>query len=168
MKKLFLGLFILALLSFSAADKVLAQTFSLKHLNGDAFSMTETEGKVTVFAVGASWLPLSEDQAVIINKLAKTFAKKDVVIYFVSTESALPKAKNYATDAQIQAFATKNKLTVPILRDTDNTLLKKYTLDQIPAFIILDKKGKVADKISGVDPDADVSLQITETINKIL
>ena len=168
MKNLLLALIIFTFVCFFSADKVAAQNAALRNLSGETVSLQDQKGKVVVLAVGASWLPLSKDQAVIINKLAKNYAKKDVVVYFIATDSALPKSRNYATDAQIAEFGTKNKIAVTILRDTENILMKKYSLDQIPAFVILDKTGKVADTISGLDPEADLAAQISETVNKIL
>lgn len=147
-----------------------AQGVSLNALDGGKVDVTAQRGKVVVLAVGATWLPLSKDQALVTNKLAKKYAGRDVVIYFVATDSANAKSKNYASDDQIRAFATKNKITSTILRDSDGLLtLKKFSIDQLPSFVILDKNGRaVGDPFGGIDPDNDVSVPISQAIDKLL
>lgn len=152
----------------------LAQNVSLPSLDGGSVSIASQKGKVVVLAVGASWLPLSRQQAVIANKLSKKYAGKDVVIYFVTTDSANAKSKNYASDEQVKAFATRNKMTVPILRDADGAVtLKQYKIDQLPSFVVLDKDGNMAgEAFGGLDPDAaatdNLANQIAATIDKLL
>ena len=156
------------LIAFSFAAQ--AQAVSLTSLDGEKVNVTGQNGKVVVLAVGATWLPLSKDQALIINKLAKKYAGKDVVVYFVATDSANAKSKNFASNDEISAFATKNKLGVKILRDSDGLLtLKKFAVDQLPSFVILDKTGKsIGEPFGGIDPDSDISIPISKAIDKIL
>jgi len=156
------------LIAFSFA--VQAQAVSLTSLDGEKVNITGQTGKVVVLAVGATWLPLSKDQAVIINKLAKKYAGKDVVIYFVVTDSANAKSKNFASNQEISTFATKNKLGVTTLRDSDGLLtLKKFAVDQLPSFVILDKTGKsIGEPFGGIDPESDISIPISKAIDKIL
>ncbi len=156
------------LIAFSFAAQ--AQAVSLTALDGEKVNVTGQNGKVVVLAVGATWLPLSKDQAVIINKLAKKYAGKDVLVYFVATDSANAKSKNFASNEEISAFATKNKLGVKILRDSDGLLtLKKFAIDQLPSFVILDKTGKsIGEPYGGIDPDSDISIPISKAIDKIL
>ena len=149
-----------------------AQDLSFTSLDGANVSLQSDRGKVIVLAVGATWLPLSKDQAIITNRLAKNYAGRDVVIYFVTTESTAAKSKNYASNEDIKTFATRNKLISSILRDSDGVvLLKRYKIDQIPAFIIFDKEGKPAGSpFSGLTPDAEKDLidQISKVINGLL
>ena len=89
--KLFLAIFgLLTVFTLGA----LAQT-SLTMLGGGKVDVEAQRGKVVVLAIGASWLPLSKDQAVITNKLAKKYAGRDVLIYFVATDSIATKSKNW-------------------------------------------------------------------------
>jgi peroxiredoxin len=136
------------------------QSISLPSLDGQSVSLENQKGKVVILALGASWLPLSTNQATITTDLANKYKNKDVVLYFVTTDSTAAKSKNYASDAQIQAFATKNKLTVPVLRDSDGAIvLKTYKVDQIPSFVILDKNGKIiGEPFGGVTPSAEKEL----------
>ena len=147
-----------------------AQGVSLTSMDGGRVDVQNQKGKVVVLAIGASWLPLSNQQAVFTNKLAKKFAGKVVVVYFVMTDSASAKSKNYASDEELSDFATRNKLSVPVLRDSDGAqTLKKFGVDQLPSFVILGKDGKPAtEAFGGIDPKTDISISIAQQIDKIL
>ena len=165
---------ILTILSFVFAFSIAAsaQAVTLTSLDGERVNVQGQKGKVVVLAIGASWLPLSNQQAIIINKLAKKYAGRDVVFYFVTTDSASVKSKNYADDDAIRKFAATNKLNVPILRDSDGAItLKKYGIDQLPSFVILGKDGKPAtESYVGIDTDRkiDITTSISREIDEIL
>lgn len=156
-----------AVILFSAA--AFAQT-SLPALDGGSVNVEAQDGKVVILAIGASWLPLSVKQAEYTNTLATRLRSKNVVIYFVTTDSANAKSKNYASDQSIQSFATKNKLSVPVLRDSDGAaLMKRYKYDQVPSFVILDKSGNQAgEAFGGIDPKFDITVPIIDAVNKLL
>lgn len=150
------------------AVKPAGQTIALRSLDGQAIDINSLRGKVTVLAIGASWLPLTRDQVKIVNNLQQAYGKRGVSVYFVSTDAESDKAKNFATDAQLRAFGDKYKLVVPSLRDSASTTLKAFGLDQIPSFVVLDKQGNVAAKINGLDVENDVTAQLSGEIDKIL
>ncbi len=155
---------------FASALAVSAQ--SLTALDGGRVDVQNQDGKVVVLAIGASWLPLSTQQAVITNKLAKKYAGRDVVVYFVATDSTAAKSKNYASDDELGSFVTRTKLTVPVLRDSDGAqTLKKYGVDQLPSFVILGKDGKPATEAFGgvgLDEKTDISVPISQAIDRLL
>ena len=158
-------LFLMTAFSLSAW----AQT-TLVGLDGSRVDIQGQRGKVVILAVGASWLPLSGKQAEYTNLLAKKYAGRDVVIYFVSTDSTVAKSKNFASNEDIRKFATANKLTTTILRDSDGAMtLKKFNIDQIPSFVILDKNGSlVGQPFGGIDPNFDITVPISRAVDKIL
>ena len=161
-------LFAVLSLIFAVSLHTPAQT--LTSLDGEKINVAGQNGKVVVLAIGASWLPLSKDQAGFTNKIAKKFAGREVIVYFVATDSTSEKSKNYATNAELDAFAKQTKLTVPILRDSDGAAtLKKYAIDQIPSFVILGKDGKPAtEAFGGIDPKIDISILIAQAVEKLL
>ena len=169
-KSIFAVLTLTIAVSISAFTQ--SQNVSLPSLDGETVSLNNQKGKVIVLALGASWLPLSKNQVIVINKLSKKYAGRDVVFYFVATDSTSVKSKNYASKEQIETFATRNKLIIPILRDSDGLLeLKKFGVDQLPSFVIIDKQGvQAAEPYGGLTPEAELELvtQISQRIDKIL
>jgi len=144
----------------------------LTSLDGSRVDVEGQKGKVVVLAVGAAWLPLSSKQAEFTNALAKKYAGKNVVIYFIATDSASAKSKNFADNEMLRKFALTNKLNVPLLRDSDGAAtLKKFKIDQVPSFVILDKNGSVAgEQFGGITTDAkyDVTVPIAKVIDRLL
>src|SRR4051812_48417448 len=90
-------------LVFVASSISFGQT-SLSSLSGGQIDVQGQRGKVVILAMGASWLPLSKNQAEYTNVLAKRYSGKDVVVYFVATDSSNAKSKNFATNADLEKF----------------------------------------------------------------
>jgi glutathione peroxidase-family protein len=160
-------------LVFAMTLSISAQKIVFTSLDGNQIDVEAQKDKVVIMAIGASWLPLSNDQADTINKLAKKYnGRDDVVFYFIATDSDSQKSKNFASDDDIKKFAKRNKLNITILRDNEGKAsIQKYKLDQLPAFIILDKQGKTdGDPISGIDPfgEVDTATLLSNRIDKLL
>jgi thiol-disulfide isomerase/thioredoxin len=155
-----------------ADDNAQKQAVSLQSLDGSNLTVGNLKGKVTVLAIGATWLPLSRQQAVIVNQLEQTYGKRNVAIYFVSTDASDVKSKNYADNAKIKGFGERNKLTAVILRDTEGTTMRFFNLDQIPAFVVLNKDGEIAGVVTGLDTEEESNkntvAQISAQIDKVL
>jgi DNA-directed RNA polymerase alpha subunit len=145
-------------------------TDRVESIDGTRVDLQGQRGKIVILAIGASWLPLSNKQAEYTNILAKRYTGKDVAVYFVATDSTTAKSKNFATDADIEKFVVASKLAVPVLRDSDGAVtLKKFNVDQLPSFIILDKQGNVSGSaFGGIDPKFDITLPISKAVDKLL
>ncbi|MGH9947327.1 MAG: TlpA disulfide reductase family protein [Pyrinomonadaceae bacterium] len=160
-------IFSIALAAFSIAGN--AQT-SLPRIGGGNIDVQAQRGKVVILAVGASWLPLSDKQAEFTNSLARKYAGKSVAVYFILTDSTNPKSKNYATDEQLRQWASSNGVTVPVLRDSDGVAtLRKFAIDQLPSFVVLDKSGsKSGNSFGGIDPKFDITVPISKKVDSLL
>ena len=142
--------------------------FSLRTIDSQTITSDSLRGDVVVLAFGASWLPLSKAQLQGVRKLADEYSDRGVVVYWVSTESEDPKSKNFASDDQLRAFATKYGLKVTVLRDPDGATSKKFGIDQLPSIIILDKQGNASDPIGGLDPSGNLANQLATRLDKVL
>ena len=142
--------------------------FSLRTTDGQTITSDSLRGEVVVLAFGASWLPLSKAQLQGVRKLADEYSDRGVVVYWVSTESEDPKSKNFASDENLRAFAQKYGLKVTVLRDPDGTTSKKFGVDQLPSFVIVDKQGVASEPIGGLDPNGNLANQLAERLDKVL
>jgi peroxiredoxin len=97
------GLLVALLTSVAAAQNRV--DFSLRSIDGQTVSSDSLRGEVVVLAFGASWLPLSKTQLQGVRKLADEYSNRNVVVYWVSTESDDSKSKNFASDQQLILFA---------------------------------------------------------------
>lgn len=143
-----------------------APDFSLRSIDGETVTSASLRGEVVVLVFGASWLPLTKNQLEAVKKLADQYAGRGVAVYWVSTESESPKSKNYAADDQLRELGRKYKATV--LRDPEGAVSKRLGVDQLPSVVIIDKQGSVADRIGGMDPNADLAKQLAEKLGKVL
>jgi peroxiredoxin len=158
-RKLFAAALVCALVfgQALAASPMSGVNFNLRTVDGGSITSEMLRGDVVVLAFGASWLPLSRAQVQGVQGLADEYKDRDLRVYWVSTDSEKPQSKNYASDEQIRSFARKNGLKVAVLRDPDGALFKTLGVErnQLPAVVILDREGNVADTIGGLNPDPD-------------
>lgn len=163
-------------LNISALTLVLAvaafSQVALNAIDGSRVDIAAQRGKVVIVAVGAAWLPLSNKQAEYVNALSKKYAGKQVAVYFVLTDSAKPGSKNYASTEMLRDFAAKNKVSVPVLHDPDGAItLRRYKIDQVPSFVVLDKIGELAsEQFGGITTDAkyDITVPIAKVVDRLL
>ncbi|HEX8338071.1 MAG TPA: redoxin domain-containing protein, partial [Pyrinomonadaceae bacterium] len=128
--------------------------FKLKTTDGGEITSEMVRGDVVVLAFGSSLLgPLSKQQVQGVQELADEYGARDVRVYWVTTDSDRPQARNYATDDQLRSFASKAGLKAAVLRDPEGALFKKTGADQLPAVVILDRRGVVSTPtVGGHDP----------------
>lgn len=167
--KIYRSFFAVTVLTLVLAGVSSAQT-SLISLSGGKVDIQAQRGKVVIVAIGASWLPLSGKQADFANMLAKRYAGKNVAMFFIVTDSDVVKSKNFASTEDIRKFVMTNKLSMPVLRDPDGAAtLKKFNVDEIPSFLVLDKNGNlVGEPFGGIDPKYDITVPISKVVDKIL
>ncbi len=163
------GFITISTISLALAISAFGQTVLTK-LDGSRVDVESQNGKIVVLAIGASWLPLSDKQAEFTNALAKRYAAKNVVFYFVVTDSTDPRSKNFASNEAVAKFAADRKLTVPVLRDSDGALTtKNFKIEQVPSFVILNKNGdSTTELFGGIDPKYDLIGPISKAIDKLL
>ena len=133
----------------------LAQTpqVTLQGTDGKSVTTADMKDKVTVLSFGATWVPLAAKELPALQKLADRYALRGAQVYWVSVNSAKPGAKNYVTDADLEAFAAKRGLKTKVLRDPEQAAYRAYAVDALPTIVILDKGGAVVRKLVGFDPD---------------
>lgn len=166
--KTLLTIFTALALTAVLAASVRAQGANYAKLGGERFDLDSQKGKVVVLAVGARWLPLSKNQAEVLNKLAAKYDAGKVSFYFVMVDLVTGPPMDVSTDVQLQDFAKANKLAATILRDPKAAVTSKnFKPDQLPAFIVLDKDGRmVGEAITGLDPKADNATVLAARIDK--
>lgn len=169
-QKPLLALFLLLMVgpSLAFAQSGATVNFSLHTIDGQTITSDSLRGEVVVLAFGASWLPLSKSQLQGVRKLADEYSNQGLVVYWVSTESEDPKSKNYASDDNLRGFAQKYGLKVTVLRDPDGATSKKFGVDQLPSFVIIDKHGVASEPIGGLDPNGNLANQLAERLEKVL
>lgn len=83
---------------------------------------------------------------------------KDVAIYFVNN--------GIDSTETIKTFVNNKNIRIPVLVDRNSKLVKKLKLDGFPTFILIDKKGDIAEIHTGYSRD-EASVFEEQTIMKI-
>lgn len=143
--------------------------FSLRDIDGGTVSDDDVRGEVTVFLIGASWLPLTERQSADIRGIAEEFGHRGVAFYLVSTESESPRSRNYASDEQLRQFTRKHDLPFRVLRDPGGRTLRRYRMNQIPVIVVLDRQGRVDGKpMQGYGPKGSLYRTLREQLGRLI
>lgn len=146
--------FILILLALcSVTPLAQSQSATLRTIEGREIKLADLKGKVVLMSFGGTWVPMTSRELPAFQKLADRYSSRGVQAFWVSINSAKPGTRNYASDADLQAFAQKYNLKVTALRDPDQTVYKGFGLDAVPTVVIIDQQGNLAHKHVGFGAD---------------
>jgi peroxiredoxin len=126
-----------------------AQASSLRTTDGKAISLADLKGKLVVLSFGGTWVPLTSKELPALQKLADNYSARGVAFYWVSINSDKTGTRTFIADPDLEAFARKNNLRIPVLRDPEQKLYKELGLDGLPTIVIFDRQGKVIRKQVG-------------------
>jgi thiol-disulfide isomerase/thioredoxin len=113
--------------------------FSYTDINGKNVSLSDLRGNYVYIDVWATWCGPCKGQIPYLKKLVKKF--KDKPIKFVSI--SVDRKKNYIA---WKDFVKNHDMTwYQLFADNswDSDFIKKYHIESIPHFILLDKQGKI-------------------------
>ena len=137
----------------SGATSAQSQSATFRSVDGREVKLADQKGRIVVMSFGGTWVPLVSKELPALQKIADRYSSRGVQVYWVSINSAKPGARNYASDADLQAFAQKHNLKVTALRDPDQTVYKSFGLDAVPTVVIIDQQGNLAHKHVGFGAD---------------
>ena len=142
-------------------------TLVFKGTDGSQVSGAALKGKVVVLCFGATWVPMSAKQLPAIQKLAASYP--DAKVFWISVNPSRQGAANSMNDADLAAYASRNGLKIPVLRDAERSAYKTLGLNSLPTTVVLDKDGVVKSKYEGFDPDqADPFSEVAQMISSLL
>ena len=127
-----------------------APEFTLPNLNNEMVSLSDFEGKVVLLNIWATWCPPCVEEMPSMQKLYQTLKGEGLEIVAVSIDTDGAKA--------VAPFMEKHKLSFPALIDTQGLMQRLYRPTGVPESHIIDRNGKVVDKVIGprdwASPDA--------------
>lgn len=130
---------------------------ALKTLDNKTLTLASLKGKPAYVKMWATWCPACLNGLDEFSRLAAEHEKKgDVTV----TSVLSPEIGSELSEDQIVNWATKQKLTAPILMDSSGTLLKAFDIQAYPTSVFINSQGEVVDKRIGDVP--------TDELEKIL
>jgi peroxiredoxin len=136
-----------------------APNFQLRDMNGRVVSLSELRGKVVLLNFWATWCGPCRVEMPAMERLYRTYDRKDFEILAVSTDAQ--------GAAVTRPFQEENKLTFPILHDSDFRVGLSYGARTLPMTFMVDRQGVVRQHIFGArDWEAPEAHQLIDMLMK--
>jgi cytochrome c biogenesis protein CcmG, thiol:disulfide interchange protein DsbE len=125
-----------------------APNFKVTSDSGKSFTRDDFGGKVLVLNFWASWCAPCVDEIPSLNEFARQFGPKGVVVLGISIDR---------NEKLYKRFIERYKVPFATMRDPEAVISGNYGTFQIPETYIIDRSGKVVEKIisnqNWMDPD---------------
>ncbi|HWD38458.1 MAG TPA: TlpA disulfide reductase family protein [Fimbriimonas sp.] len=117
--------------------------FIITTIGGKKITNKQLKGKVVLFDFWATWCGPCKMASPAMQKLAKTYGSKGLVVIGADT------FENSPGPAGARAYAKEHKYTYTFTYENDG-LAHSLGITGIPAFALVDKKGVIRDALTGV------------------
>lgn len=120
-----------------------APDFQLENMSGKMVKLSDYKGKTVILNFWATWCPPCKTEMPYIEDFYIKNKDKNVIVLAINLTN-LEKNKN-----DIQQFINDHHLTFPVLLDGKGKVAKVYQNLTIPTTFIIDKTGRIVQKIVG-------------------
>jgi peroxiredoxin len=124
-----------------------APEFSLPSLQGSTVTLASLKGKVVLVDFWAQWCEPCKKELPQLDRLAKEYAAKGVVIVAVNIDKQRENAERMVKQLGV---------SLPVLLDPAGSVAGTYDLPKMPTSFVIDKKGIVRFVNEGFDGPKDV------------
>jgi peroxiredoxin len=115
--------------------------FVAQQVDGDKVRLSDLKGKAVVLNFWGSWCEPCRDEMPALNRAAKEFVDKNVVILAINVgESEVP-VKSFARQYQLDAL--------PLLMDPSRAITRKYQIGETPSTFFVKADGTLYKHIVG-------------------
>jgi peroxiredoxin len=126
------------------ADTNLAPDFTLTSINGDQVSLSNFKGKVLIIDFWATWCPPCVKGVPEFSELYRTYKDKGFEIVGISVDREGPTV--------VKNFIEKNKVPYTVVMANMAVVDAYQVYTGIPTTFIVDREGRIADKVIGYQP----------------
>jgi thiol-disulfide isomerase/thioredoxin len=124
---------------------------SLPDLEGKVHDSKEWKNKVLVLDFWATWCTGCRETIPVLVRLNDKFGPKGLAVAGISIDK-LPKEK-------VAKFARKQKMSYPILCDSEDTMSKIFGFEGIPSVYVFGRDGKLLKALPAYTPAEEKSLE---------
>lgn len=122
---------------------------------GQRMSLAELKGRPVLLDFWASWCGPCAMEAPVIDRVARRYEKKGLVVMGVNVDDP-PEI--------IRAYAAKKGLSYPMVVDAGKAVSRKYGVDKLPSLVMIDKEGNVRAFMTGLVDEASLNEIITAAL----
>lgn len=125
----------------AVSSRKAAPDISLMDLSGKAVKLSDYKGKVVFLNFFATWCHPCREEMPSMERLNKALSLKDFKMIAVSIDRS--------DTGQIKNFIKKGGFSFLVLHDKEGSFAELYGVYSIPATFIIDKKGRIAQRVIG-------------------
>ena len=139
-RRLLLASLLTALLmsfSASAGDETgqPAPRFRARTTAGELFNNDSIKGKIVLFEFWTTWCKYCEEEASLVDDIAKEFKPKDLIVLAVDV---------LEPDQKVKKYLAEHPRSVPIVLTKDTNLAAMYNAQVYPIYVVVDRDGNIA------------------------
>lgn len=133
----------------------IAPDFSITTDSGRKITPTDFGGKVLVLHFWASWCAPCVDEAAPLNEFARKVADSGVVVAGISIDT---------NEKAYRRFIAANHIAFETARDPEANISSSYGTFKVPETYIIDRTGKVVQKIIGEGDWGDAAMNYVKSL----
>lgn len=139
---LLMATLILVSLCASAADETgqPAPRFRAKTTAGTQFNNESVKGKVVLFEFWTTWCKYCDEEAQLVDDIAKEFSDKGLIVLAVDV---------LEPDQRVKKYLAEHPRSVPIVLTKDTNLAAMYNAQVYPIYVVIDRDGNIAGEQRG-------------------
>jgi peroxiredoxin len=112
-----------------------ALRFHAKTTTGEQFNNDSIKGKVVLFEFWTTWWKYCEEEASLVDDIAKEFSGKGLVVLAVDV---------LEPDQKVKKYLAEHPRSVPIVLTKDTNLAAMYNAQVYPIYVVIDRDGNIA------------------------
>ena len=112
-----------------------APRFRAKTTAGELFNNNSVKGKVVLFEFWTTWCKYCEEEATLVDDIAKEFKSKDLIVLAVDV---------LEPDQKVKKYLVEHPRSVPIVLTKDTNLAAMYNAQVYPIYVVVDRDGNIA------------------------
>jgi thiol-disulfide isomerase/thioredoxin len=117
-----------------------APRFRARTTTGDQFNNDSIKGKVVLFEFWTTWCKYCEEEAQLVDNIAREFGPKGLIVLAVDV---------LEPDQKVKKYLVEHPRSVPIVLTKDTNLAAMYNAQVYPIYVVIDRDGNIAGEQRG-------------------
>ena len=134
-------------------DERVAPEFTLSDIDGNEFSLSDSQGKVRLIDFWATWCAPCREEIPMLNELARTYGEQGLTLVAISDEDR----------EVISEFAAEEGIEYRTLVDSGDVAME-YSVLGLPTAFLIDADGRILKHYTGPKPRKVLEADIREAL----
>lgn len=136
LRPLLIAIVLTSLIAFAADETGQpAPRFRAKTMTGEQFNNASIKGKVVLFEFWTTWCKYCEEEAELVDGIAKEFSDEGLIVLAVDV---------LEPDQKVKKYLVEHPRSVPIVLTKDTNLAAMYNAQSYPIYVVIDRDGNIA------------------------